>query len=231
MAGTSTPLSTGTSTPLSTRVSTVLNTSSAEAVGGADALAEATDARHTWLWPLLDSSNLPPRIDSPAATEGVIIGRIAADEMTTQSCYAAMHSTTSSQGRKANVGVLGRYVNVLMVCMATFGRLPRVLPAPRDVIDGWSKMAAISRRSTVGVTGSDTIGPSTTTRLIVLAGRISGMTPLPLTTTGRSLARQLTAAIHIHRETAVSRSRCARAADLSARRPVCARQPACQRRA
>ncbi|MCO5190578.1 MAG: hypothetical protein M9918_20595 [Anaerolineae bacterium] len=100
VAGASASLSTGTSTPLSTGTSTSLSTRSAEAVGGADALVEATDARHTWLWPLLDSSNLPPRIDSPAATEGVTIGRIAADEMTAQSrCTRRRHRKGASQCR------------------------------------------------------------------------------------------------------------------------------------
>ncbi|MCO5193079.1 MAG: hypothetical protein M9930_07285 [Anaerolineae bacterium] len=226
MAGTSTPLSTGasaslstgTSTLLSTSVSTVLSTSasaslstgtstslstrSAEAVGGADALAEATDARHTWLWPLLDSGKLPPRSDSPAATEGVTIGRIAADEMTAQSCYAVDALDDAIARAQANVGVLGRYVNVLMVCMATFGRLPRVLPAPlEDVIDGVVKdgrdLTAVNRWCEQAATQ---LARQRQPVSSVLAGRISGMTPLPLTTTNDHWLDELTAAIHAHRE-------------------------------
>ncbi|MCO5190577.1 MAG: hypothetical protein M9918_20590 [Anaerolineae bacterium] len=86
--------------------------------------------------------------------------------------------------------------------MATFGRLPRVLPAPlEDVIDGMVKdgrdLTAVKQwceRAVVQLVRRQQPISS------VIANRISGMTPLPLTTTNDHWLDELTAAIHAHRE-------------------------------
>ena len=157
------------------------------------------------MMPITDWDLAPARQSQPATTyrqpgchEGVTIGRIAPDASATQGDYAIDTLADAIARAQANAGVLGRYVNVLMVCMATFGRLPRSLPAPlEDVIDGMVKdgrdLSAVNRWCVKAATQLAQMQQPVSS---ILAGRISGMTPLPLTTTADHWLDKLTAAIH-----------------------------------
>lgn len=64
-------------------------------------------------------------------------GDLIAQIVRTENVYTVGKMTPAIAQAQQNVGVLGTYVNVLMVCQAIFGRIPRALPAPlEDVIDG-----------------------------------------------------------------------------------------------
>lgn len=64
-------------------------------------------------------------------------GELITKIVRTENAYTVGKMTPAIAQAQQNVGVLGTYVNVLMVCQAIFGRIPRTLPAPlEDVIDG-----------------------------------------------------------------------------------------------
>lgn len=64
-------------------------------------------------------------------------GEVIAQIVRAENGYTVAKMTPAIAQAQQNVGVLGTYVNVLMVCKAIFGRIPRSLPAPlEDVIDG-----------------------------------------------------------------------------------------------
>lgn len=87
----------------------------------------------TITWPHMDSRKLPARIDTLPYTYGKLIPfpQIHDNDYSIASMEPAISNSI------ANGGMLGAYCNALMVLKATYGDLPRELPARlEDVIDG-----------------------------------------------------------------------------------------------
>lgn len=120
-------------------------------------LLRPTEASHQLTWavpggyiayPALDSRRLPPRVDRVGYTYGQLDGCRAegmSDELNRHATYSSSRTPHYSiaamrpviQQAAANRGVLGSYVNLLMVTKALYGRLPNHLPATLEaVIDG-----------------------------------------------------------------------------------------------
>jgi len=104
-------------------------------------------------YPLMESRLLPPRIDSVSYQYGSLAK--TSDQPSQNSAYTISALRPTICRAFANRGLLGGYVNVMMMCQALYGRLPINLPATlEDVIDGsvktglnltpgrrWNKMA------------------------------------------------------------------------------------------
>ena len=125
-------------------------------------LLQPTERSHTIAWetafgslsyPLMESRLLPPRIDSVRYQYGSLAK--TGDQSTQATGYTISALQPTILRAFANRGLLGGYVNVMMICQALYGRLPAQLPATlEDVIDGsvktgldltpvrrWSQMA------------------------------------------------------------------------------------------
>ncbi len=85
--------------------------------------------------PKMKSRLLPPRIDSCNYQYGTLSEANGPDKSVPSYSPQALLSTI--QRAIANAGVLGAHCNVLMMCKAVYGRLPKTLPATLEaVIDG-----------------------------------------------------------------------------------------------
>ena len=125
-------------------------------------LLQPTERSHTIAWetafgpltyPQMDSRLLPPRIDSVNYQYGSLAK--TGDHTRVDRAYTISALRPTIFRAFANRGLLGGYVNVMMICQALYGRLPDQLPATlEDVIDGsvktgldltpvrrWNKMA------------------------------------------------------------------------------------------
>jgi hypothetical protein len=125
-------------------------------------LLQPTERSHTIAWetalgsltyPQMESRLLPPRIDSISYQYGSLAKTSDHSQQATAYTISALRPTIFRAYN--NRGLLGGYVNVLMLCQALYGRLPDRLPATlEDVIDGsvktglnltpvrrWNKMA------------------------------------------------------------------------------------------
>ncbi|MCB8944520.1 MAG: hypothetical protein H6658_12290 [Ardenticatenaceae bacterium] len=104
-----------------------------------------TDSSHTiaWqtvdgaiTWPRLDSRQLPGRIDTASHAYGDLQPFLTPKP----SHYSIESMNQTILEATMNQSVLGRYVNILMVTKAVYGKLPHNLPARlEDVIDGTVK--------------------------------------------------------------------------------------------
>ncbi len=149
-----------------------------------------------YAWAEMDSRALPTRIDEMGDT--VVYGELPVPPSPAETPDYSIQLMTEAIARtQANSGVLGSYVNVLMVCYAMLGRLPKWLPARlEDVIDGSVKDGR--DLSPVMDWCQNTAVPTLTQHLVISAGlvhRIAGFTDNPIqTTTGHWYDQLLTAA-------------------------------------
>jgi hypothetical protein len=92
-------------------------------------------ATATLAYPLMESRLLPPRIDSVHYQYGSLAK--TGDHTRVDGAYTISALRPTIFRAYNNRGLLGGYVNVMMICQALYGRLPDQLPATlEDVIDG-----------------------------------------------------------------------------------------------
>ncbi|MEZ4641676.1 MAG: hypothetical protein R3E31_02865 [Chloroflexota bacterium] len=111
-------------------------------------LLRPTAESHTIIWetaagvplssPVMQTSLLPPRIDTTGPQYGML--PTTGSQSSSPTAYTTAAMASSIRQAAANQGVLGQFCNVALLCKAIYGRLPNQLPASLEsVIDATVK--------------------------------------------------------------------------------------------